>query len=96
MNPNKITTTVGLNIGKIDIAGICLNFWDLGGQEELQSLWDKVSQVTFFFLLRVSWNKMLVCKSIRPSYLCSAARDRISETRNSTNNYFNRVHQNII
>ena len=42
MNPSKITTTVGLNIGKIDIAGIRLNFWDLGGQEELQSLWDKV------------------------------------------------------
>ena len=41
MNLNKITTTVGLNIGKIDIAGIRLNFWDLGGQEELQSLWDK-------------------------------------------------------
>ncbi|XP_065199471.1 ADP-ribosylation factor-related protein 1 [Planococcus citri] len=41
MSPNKITTTVGLNIGKIDIAGISLNFWDLGGQEELQSLWDK-------------------------------------------------------
>lgn len=42
MNPSKITTTVGLNIGKIDIAGVRLNFWDLGGQEELQSLWDKV------------------------------------------------------
>ncbi|XP_014246398.1 ADP-ribosylation factor-related protein 1 [Cimex lectularius] len=41
MNPSKITTTVGLNIGKIDIGGIRLNFWDLGGQEELQSLWDK-------------------------------------------------------
>ncbi|XP_074093947.1 ADP-ribosylation factor related protein 1 isoform X2 [Cotesia typhae] len=41
MNPNKITTTVGLNIGKIDIDGVRLNFWDLGGQEELQSLWDK-------------------------------------------------------
>ncbi|XP_043498044.1 ADP-ribosylation factor-related protein 1 isoform X3 [Polistes fuscatus] len=41
MNPSKITTTVGLNIGKIDIAGIRFNFWDLGGQEELQSLWDK-------------------------------------------------------
>ncbi|XP_066901986.1 ADP-ribosylation factor-related protein 1 [Halyomorpha halys] len=41
MNPNKITTTVGLNIGKIDVSGIRLNFWDLGGQEELQSLWDK-------------------------------------------------------
>ena len=38
---NKITTTVGLNIGKIDIGNVCLNFWDLGGQEELQSLWDK-------------------------------------------------------
>lgn len=41
MNPNKITTTVGLNIGKIDVKGARLMFWDLGGQEELQSLWDK-------------------------------------------------------
>jgi len=40
-NPNKITTTVGLNIGKIDTDGIRLNFWDLGGQTELQALWDK-------------------------------------------------------
>jgi len=41
LNLNKITTTVGLNIGKIDIGGIRLNFWDLGGQDELQALWDK-------------------------------------------------------
>ena len=41
MNLNKITTTVGLNLGKIDIGSVRLNFWDLGGQEELQSLWDK-------------------------------------------------------
>lgn len=41
MNPAKITTTVGLNIGQITIGNIRLNFWDLGGQEELQSLWDK-------------------------------------------------------
>ncbi|KAL3867798.1 hypothetical protein ACJMK2_040821 [Sinanodonta woodiana] len=41
MNFSKITTTVGLNIGQIDIKGVRLNFWDLGGQEELQSLWDK-------------------------------------------------------
>lgn len=41
MNPSKITTTVGCNIGTIDIGHIRLNFWDLGGQEELQSLWDK-------------------------------------------------------
>ncbi|CAG5091719.1 Oidioi.mRNA.OKI2018_I69.PAR.g13212.t1.cds [Oikopleura dioica] len=38
---NKITTTVGLNIGKITTQGVKLMFWDLGGQEELQSLWDK-------------------------------------------------------
>ncbi|ESO92417.1 hypothetical protein LOTGIDRAFT_204069 [Lottia gigantea] len=41
MNISKITSTVGLNIGKIDIGNMRLNFWDLGGQEELQSLWDK-------------------------------------------------------
>ncbi|XP_077292494.1 ADP-ribosylation factor related protein 1 [Arctopsyche grandis] len=41
ISPSKITTTVGLNIGKIVIGGVQLNFWDLGGQEELQSLWDK-------------------------------------------------------
>lgn len=27
-------------------------FWDLGGQDELQSLWDKVGDV-FFFLLKM-------------------------------------------
>lgn len=42
IHPTKITTTVGLNIGKIVVGGVQLNFWDLGGQEELQSLWDKV------------------------------------------------------
>ena len=41
VNPNKITATVGLNIGNIKADGIILNFWDLGGQEELQALWDK-------------------------------------------------------
>ncbi|XP_060598982.1 ADP-ribosylation factor-related protein 1-like [Ruditapes philippinarum] len=41
MHLNKITTTVGLNIGTIVIGGVKLKFWDLGGQEELQSLWDK-------------------------------------------------------
>lgn len=49
MHPSKITTTVGLNIGKIDITGVRLNFWDLGGQTELQSLWDKVFTVNCFY-----------------------------------------------
>ena len=48
LNLKSITTTVGLNIGQIDIGGVRLSFWDLGGQKELQSLWDKVS------LLRIS------------------------------------------
>lgn len=48
MNPSKITTTVGLNIGKIDIAGVQFNFWDLGGQEELRSLWDKVNNFSVY------------------------------------------------
>jgi len=43
-NLGKITTTVGLNIGKIDTNGFRLNFWDLGGQQELQALWDKYYQ----------------------------------------------------
>lgn len=44
MNLQFITTTVGLNIGQIDLAGVRLSFWDLGGQKELQSLWDKVNR----------------------------------------------------
>ncbi|KAG9511181.1 ADP-ribosylation factor-related protein 1 [Fragariocoptes setiger] len=38
---NRIASTVGLNVGRIEILGIRLNFWDLGGQKELRLLWDK-------------------------------------------------------
>lgn len=41
LEPSKVTTTVGLNIGKVDYKRMRLSFWDLGGQEELQALWDK-------------------------------------------------------
>lgn len=37
----RIASTVGLNVGKIETSGVILNFWDLGGQKELQLLWDK-------------------------------------------------------
>ncbi|KAK2573954.1 ADP-ribosylation factor-related protein 1 [Acropora cervicornis] len=37
----KIKTTIGLNIGKITMNHVKLIFWDLGGQQELRSLWDK-------------------------------------------------------
>ena len=29
-------------VGKITVNHVKLIFWDLGGQQELQSLWDKV------------------------------------------------------
>ncbi|XP_040600935.1 ADP-ribosylation factor-related protein 1-like [Mesocricetus auratus] len=41
MSLSKITTSVGLNIGTVDVGKARLMFWDLGGQEEVQSLWDK-------------------------------------------------------
>jgi ADP-ribosylation factor related protein 1 len=37
----KITPTVGLNIGRIDFAGCKLLVWDLGGQVSLRKIWDK-------------------------------------------------------
>lgn len=38
---NRIASTVGLNVGKVETNGVILNFWDLGGQKDLQPLWDK-------------------------------------------------------
>ena len=40
---NKRIIFMSIIVGKIDLGSVRLNFWDLGGQEELQSLWDKVS-----------------------------------------------------
>lgn len=56
MNPNYITTTVGLNIGQIDTLGIRLSFWDLGGQLELQSLWDKYYEETHAVIFVIDSN----------------------------------------
>ncbi|KAI8370382.1 ADP-ribosylation factor family-domain-containing protein [Radiomyces spectabilis] len=39
--PDKIAPTVGLNIGRVDIKSSRINFWDLGGQRDLQSLWER-------------------------------------------------------
>ncbi|KAM3715822.1 ADP-ribosylation factor-related protein [Dirofilaria immitis] len=41
LNPPKITSTVGLNVGTVVLGSLCLTFWDVGGQKELQSLWEK-------------------------------------------------------
>lgn len=34
---------VYLLVGKIDVSSVELVFWDLGGQEDLQCLWNKVT-----------------------------------------------------
>ena len=47
VNPNKITSTVGLNIGKIDVNGIRLNFWDLGKLTPTISLRNRIIELTF-------------------------------------------------
>ncbi|XP_065843314.1 ADP-ribosylation factor-related protein 1-like [Oscarella lobularis] len=41
LSHSQVTTTVGLNLGKIDVGSVQLTFWDVGGQRDLQSLWDK-------------------------------------------------------
>ena len=37
----KIAPTVGMNIGHVDMKSDVIVLWDLGGQQEIQSLWDK-------------------------------------------------------
>ncbi|KAJ1428781.1 Small GTP-binding protein domain [Sesbania bispinosa] len=39
--PDRIVPTVGLNIGRIEVANRKLVFWDLGGQPGLRSIWEK-------------------------------------------------------
>ncbi|KAI8069116.1 ADP-ribosylation factor family-domain-containing protein [Gilbertella persicaria] len=41
LDPDKIAPTVGLNIGKVNIKSSKINFWDLGGQKDLQSIWER-------------------------------------------------------
>ncbi|ORZ14663.1 ADP-ribosylation factor family-domain-containing protein [Absidia repens] len=41
LSPDKIAPTVGLNIGRIEVQGARIKFWDLGGQQDLQSIWSR-------------------------------------------------------
>ena len=60
INPNKITSTVGLNIGKIDVKGIRLNFWDLGRLQSVgfycQESKQKVTQWCPIKMRIIHWN----------------------------------------
>ena len=38
--PDSIPPTIGMNLGKMEIGGVEVIFWDLGGQQTLRSIWD--------------------------------------------------------
>ncbi|KDQ15330.1 hypothetical protein BOTBODRAFT_54886 [Botryobasidium botryosum FD-172 SS1] len=39
--PDKIGPTVGQNIGKITLPSTILQFWDLGGQRDIRTIWER-------------------------------------------------------
>lgn len=39
IKPDRIPPTIGLNVGKMDVANCRCIFWDVGGQDRLRSLW---------------------------------------------------------
>jgi len=41
LNPSKITPTIGQNIGRITLSSTYLKFWDLGGSQDIRSIWEK-------------------------------------------------------
>ena len=41
LEPDKIMSTVGLNVARAESMNAQLMFWDLGGQPGLRSIWDK-------------------------------------------------------
>ncbi|MBW0480876.1 hypothetical protein O181_020591 [Austropuccinia psidii MF-1] len=41
LSPEKISQTIGQNIGRITLSSTYLKFWDLGGSEEIRSIWEK-------------------------------------------------------
>ncbi|KAL0482884.1 hypothetical protein AKO1_014156 [Acrasis kona] len=39
MGPEKITPTFGLNVADVEVNGVKLKFWDMGGKKDFRSLW---------------------------------------------------------
>lgn len=39
--PENIAPTVGLNIGRMELGGAKIIFWDLGGQSGLRTIWER-------------------------------------------------------
>ncbi|GAA5999592.1 Arf family GTPase ARL3 [Rhodotorula paludigena] len=41
VDPKSIAPTIGQNIGRITLSSTVLQFWDLGGQRDIRSIWPK-------------------------------------------------------
>ncbi|GAA6022995.1 hypothetical protein JCM11491_000350 [Sporobolomyces phaffii] len=41
VDPSSIAPTIGQNIGRITLSSSVLQFWDLGGQRDIRSIWPK-------------------------------------------------------
>eukprot|EP01134_Creolimax_fragrantissima_P002644 CFRG2644T1 len=39
--PDTITQTIGLNVARLELGNVRLVLWDLGGQSDLHSIWEK-------------------------------------------------------
>ena len=86
-----ISFQVGLNLGKIDTNGVRLNFWDLGGQEELQALWDKYYQVPHLMSYMYHGATSQECHAI--IYVVdSSDRERIEQSKETFNSMIKNEH----
>lgn len=63
----ELALSVLFPVGTVDVGKARLMFWDLGGQEELQSLWDKVRHITCLILFFSRWP--LIVFSVRVPHL---------------------------
>jgi ADP-ribosylation factor related protein 1 len=50
---SKITTTVGMNLAKMDLGGCRVTFWDLGGSARIRGLWTRYYAETHAFIFVV-------------------------------------------
>lgn len=74
----SLTFTVGFTVGTIDVGKARLMFWDLGGQEELQSLWDKVSWwLVTHRTVQVALTSWRLCSP--PAVLCWVPRSHLRD-----------------
>ncbi|EDV23132.1 ADP-ribosylation factor-related protein 1 [Trichoplax sp. H2] len=80
LSADKISPTVGLNIGRIDLGSIRLRFWDLGGQKDLLTLWDKYyseAHAVIFMIDSTDKERLSMSKEAFDEMMVHPALDRV-------------------